>query len=93
MRFPNLWVLIPSLLAAIFGAAIGWIVTDVSCRVEVAGVVTSCPGWSLTMAVAGFVVGGLGMGTLLVLVYRSIAEAREASETGKEEAGPGCEAG
>jgi hypothetical protein len=93
MRIPNPWVLIPSLLAAVFGAAMGWIVTDVSCRVEAAGVVTSCPGWSLTMAIFGFLVGGLGMGTLLVLVYRSIAEAREAKAAGREEAEPGCETG
>jgi hypothetical protein len=91
MRIPNPWVLIPSLLAAAFGATIGWIVTTVSCRVEVGGVVTGCPGWSLAMAVAGFLVGGLGMGTLLVLVYRSIAEARVASEAGRAEATPGCE--
>lgn len=93
MRTPNPWIAIPSLLAGGLGSWVGWVATDVSCRVKVEGVVTSCPWWSLTMAVIGGLVGLLGMGTVLVLVYRSIAEARAHRERGLQPPGPGCETG
>lgn len=93
MRLPNPWIAIPSLVIAIFGGWVGWVATDVSCRVKVDGVVTSCPGWSLTMAVIGGLAGLAGSATLLVLVYRSIAEARHHRERGQSPPGPGCETG
>ncbi len=93
MRWPNPWILWPSLIGGGLGGTLGWIVTDVSCRVEVDGVIQSCPGWSTGMAVLGFFVGSIGVGTLLVLVYRSIAEARDAHDRGVEPPDPGCETG
>ncbi len=93
MRLPNPWILWPSLISGLAGGALGWIVTDVSCRLEVDGAIRTCPGWSAGMAVFGFFVGLVGVGTLLVLVYRSIAEARDARAQGVEPPGPGCETG
>lgn len=93
MRRVNSWILWPSLISGLLGGVLGWIVTDVSCRVVVQGVVHTCPGWSTGMAILGFFVGVFGVGTLLVLVYRSIAEARESHDQGVEPPGPGCETG
>jgi len=91
-RYPNPWVAIPSLLAGILGGLLGWLVTDVSCRREVApGVVESCPGWAAGIAATGFVVGTVGMAVVVVLVYRSLAEHRDARARGEQPPGPGCE--
>ena len=91
-RIPNLWVLIPSLLGGVIGGVLGWVVTDVSCRDPLlTPPLHRCPVWAGTMGVVGFLIGLLGMGTVVVLVYRSIAEARQAHERGEEPPGPGCE--
>lgn len=92
MRAPNPWVWIPSAVAGLIAGFIGWVVTDVSCRQEVApGVVEGCPGLAAGVAVGSFLLAGLGMTVVLVLVYRSLAEYREAQEQGQEPPGPGCE--
>lgn len=91
-RYPNPWVAVPSLAAGLLGGLLGWLITDVSCRREVApGVIESCPGWAAGMAVAGFLAGTIGMAVVVVLVYRSLAEYREARSRGEEPPGPGCE--
>lgn len=77
MRYPNPWIAAPSLLAGALAAWVGFVVTDVSCRVEVDGVVQTCTGWAVGIAVTSFAVATIGMAVVLVLVYRSIAEARE----------------
>lgn len=87
----NPWVAVPSIVAALLGGALGWIVTDVSCRVEVDGLVRTCPGWSAGMAILGFLVGLIGVGTLMVLVHRSMAEANAAEKPGIDPPGPGYE--
>ena len=85
MRRPNPWVAVPSLAAGIIAGALGWIVTDVSCRPG------SCPGWAAVIAVAAFLVGTGGMAVVVVLVIRSLAEYRDATERGESPPGPGCE--
>jgi hypothetical protein len=45
------------------------------------------------MAVVVFVAATIGMTVVLVLVYRSIAEYRDAQAKGTEPPGPGCETG
>lgn len=77
MRRPNVWIAIPSLVAGAVGGFLGWVVTDVSCRIEIDGVVHHCPQWSIPIALIGFLVGVVGVATMLSLVYRSLAEARE----------------
>lgn len=78
MRYPNPWITIPSVVLGAIAAWVGYVVTDVSCRTEIEpGVVTSCPGWAITIAIIAFVGITAGMLIVMVLVARSIAEARE----------------
>lgn len=51
-------------------------VTDVGCRSE-SGVGAGCPGWGVLFALVSFLVATIGVGLLLVLVYRSLSEWRE----------------
>ncbi|MGH8913582.1 MAG: hypothetical protein ACRDZM_03605 [Acidimicrobiia bacterium] len=77
-RRPNPWIAIPSLGLGALAATLGWIVTDVSCRVpEVSGGHTSCLGWATVVAIAAFLAVTIGAAVILVLVYRSLAEWRE----------------
>jgi len=74
-RRPNPWIVVPSLLMGLLAAALGWVVTDVSCRQpETGGVTGSCYGWAALISIASFLVVAIGVTLLLVLVYRSIAE-------------------
>lgn len=84
-RLPNPWVALPSLLAGLIAGWLGYVVTDVSCRPD------GCTGWAIGIAVIGFLVGTVGMAVVVVLIYRSLAEWREATEQGREPPGPGCE--
>lgn len=62
----------------LLAAILGWVVTDVSCRQPSAsGVVSGCNGWAALIAVVSFLAVTIGVGLLLVLVYRSLAEWRE----------------
>ena len=92
-RRPNPWIAIPSLVAGAISAALGWIVTSVSCTADVApGVPGSpCPGWAATFAVLGFAGGTIGMAVVTVLAFRSLAEYNDARSGGREPPGPGCE--
>lgn len=92
-RLPNPWVVIPSLLFGVLGAWVTYLVMDVSCRVEADGVVETCTGLAFTLAAAVFIVTTIGMAVVLVLVYRSIAEFRDARDKGEDPPGPGCEVG
>ena len=79
-RFPNPWIAIPSLLMGALAGALGWVVTDVSCRQpDAAGAVSGCPGWAALWAVLSFVGVTISMALVLVLVYRSLGEWRERS--------------
>jgi len=76
------------------GALVGWItylVMILSCRTEVDGVVTTCRPLAVTLGAVGAIAGTIGMAIVLVLVFRSIAEYREATARGAEPPGPGCE--
>lgn len=77
-RYPNPWIVIPSLLLGLLAGALGWVVTDVSCRQpDPQGVVSSCDGWAAFFAVVSFLAATIGVALLLVLVFRSLAEWRE----------------
>lgn len=77
-RLPNPWIAIPSLILGLIAAALGWVVTDLSCRQPDAdGVISSCNGWAALFAVVSFVAVTIGVALLLVLVFRSLAEWRE----------------
>lgn len=77
-RLPNPWIAIPSLLLGVVAAALGWVVTDVSCRQpDPNGVISSCNGWAAFFAVLAFLAVTIGVALLLVLVYRSLAEWQE----------------
>lgn len=90
MRAPNPWIAVPSAVAGLVGGFIGWVVADVACRAD-ADIGESCFGSSMATALASFILVGLGVAVVLVLVYRSVAEYREATEKGEEPPGPGCE--
>ncbi len=77
-RRPNPWIAVPSLALGALAGVLGWVVTDVSCRVpDGAGGFTSCNGWALLVAVLSFLAVTVGAALILVLVYRSLAEWRE----------------
>lgn len=92
-RRPNPWIVVPSLVIGALGAWITYLVMDVSCRVEVDGVVETCTGLALGLAATVFVIATVGMAVVLVLVYRSIAEYRDAQARNEPPPGPGCETG
>lgn len=75
-RRPNPWVAVPSVAMGALGGILGWVVTDTSC-VQAGG--SSCPGWAALVAVISFAGVLVGVGLVLVLVYRSLAEWRERS--------------
>jgi hypothetical protein len=77
-RRPNPWIALPALALGVLAAALGWIITDVSCRVpDGAGGYTTCVGWAVVVALLSFLVVTIGVALILVLVYRSLAEWRE----------------
>jgi hypothetical protein len=77
-RRPNPWIAIPSLVLGLIAGALGWIVTDVSCRQPTGGGgFTTCYGWASLAAIVSFLVVTIGAGLVLVLVYRSLAEWRD----------------
>lgn len=91
LAVPNPWIAIPSLLLGALGAWVTYLVMDLSCRVEVDGVVETCTGLAVSLSAVVFVLATIGMAVVLVLVYRSIAEYRDATAKGEEPPGPGCE--
>jgi len=86
---PNPWIIVPSVLAGALAALAGWVVTQVSCRIDAA--TAGCPGWASVIAAAAFVAGSIGMAVVSVLVMRSLEEHRAAQARGEETPGPGCE--
>jgi len=77
-RRPNPWIAIPSLGIGLLAGALGWIVTEVSCRrPDSGGGFTTCAGWAALVAVVSFLAVTVGVALILVLVYRSLAEWQE----------------
>lgn len=75
-RRPNPWIWIPSLGLGVLGAGIAWWITDATCRYNnPAG--AGCPGWTMLLTIGSFLGVTVGVGLLLVLVYRSLAEWNE----------------
>ncbi len=80
MRAPNPWIAVPSLLAGLIGGWVGYVVTDVSCRLELPdGTIDSCPEWAIPVSIVAFLIAMIGMAVVIVLVYRSLAEAADAA--------------
>lgn len=86
---PNWWVIIPSLLGGALAAVAGWVVTELSCRIDSGA--AGCTGWAIAISVIAFIAGTIGMSIVTVLVSRSLAEHRAATARGEEPPGPGCE--
>lgn len=76
MRRPNPWVAVPVVVATIAGAVIGFQVTRVSCAP--ASCLPSATVTGLVSAAAAF----FGVGVVVVLAVRSIAEWREQQDRG-----------
>ena len=52
MRTPNPWIAIPSLVAGLISGWVGYVVTDVSCRVQLDdGTIESCPEWAISISI------------------------------------------
>ncbi len=75
-RWPNPWIAIPAVVMGLLAGALGWVVTDVSCRQDGGG----CTGWSMTIAIIAFISVTVGLALVLVLVYRSLAEWNERAD-------------
>lgn len=85
-RRPNPWIVVPSLALGLLAGALGWVVTDVSCRQpNPAGTIGSCTGWAAFFAIVSFVAVTIGVALMLILVYRSLAEWRERQQPGGPE--------
>ena len=73
-RLPSPWVAVPVLLGTVAGGVIGYLVTEVSC--SPASCVAAAAGIGLVSAIASF----FGIGVVVVLAARSLAEWRELSD-------------
>ena len=74
-RKPNPSIAIPSLVLGLLAAALGWVVTSLSCNLSDA--TGGCVLWSIVMSVAALLLVTAGTAVILGLVYRSLAEWRE----------------
>lgn len=80
-RTPNPWVALPALSMGLLAGALGWVITDVSCRQpDLNGVARPCFGWATLVAAISFLAATIGVALLLVLVYRSLTEWRERAD-------------
>ena len=87
MRRLNPWVLWPTVAAGLIGGVIGWTVTAISCQPN------SCVVAASTVTVLAALFSALGVGVVVVLAVRSLAEWREAADAGLPPPEVGCEAG
>jgi hypothetical protein len=77
MKLPNTWIGIPALIAGMLGGALGWLITIAGCQVGTGG---RCLGAATVVAALAFSGAALGLTLILSLVYRSLAEWREANQ-------------
>ncbi len=82
-RRPNPWFFIPVALGLAIGAALGWMITGVSC--------TDCGVTQGLVATLGALVTGGGVGVVMVLAIRSMDEAKARDMAGLPDPGAGCE--
>ena len=75
-RRPNPRIAIPSLVLGLLAAVLGWVVTSLSC--DLSDPIGGCILWSIVMSVAALLLVTAGTAVILGLVYRSLAEWREA---------------
>jgi hypothetical protein len=83
MRAPNPWVAVPVLVATIAGAVVGFQVTRISCSPE------GCIGAASAIAVLSAIVAFFGVGTVVVLAVRSLAEWQEQPSATRDQEPPG----
>lgn len=77
-RRPNPWIALPAVSLGLLAGALGYAVTDVSCRQpDLSGLAGPCPGWAVLAAGLSFLTVTAGVGLVLVLVFRSLTEWRE----------------
>jgi predicted anti-sigma-YlaC factor YlaD len=87
MRRLNPWVLWPTVAAGVIGGVIGWTVTSISCQPN------SCVVAATTVTVLAALFTALGVGVVVILAVRSLAEWREAADAGLPPPEVACEAG
>ena len=75
-RLPSPWITVPVALGTIVGGVVGYLVTEVSCSPG------SCPGPAVAIGLVSAVAAFFGIGTVMVLAVRSIAEWRRIEEQG-----------
>ncbi len=81
-RLPNPWIALPALVSGTVAAWLGGTVTAVTCRYrQPDGTIVTCPGWTVAISALSFVLVTAGITLVMVLVYRSLAEWREQSDT------------
>jgi hypothetical protein len=73
---PNPWIAVPVLIATVAGAVIGFQLTTVSCAPE------ACTGSAVGIGLLSAAAAFFGVGTVVVLAVRSIAEWREQAARG-----------
>jgi hypothetical protein len=71
MRLPNPWILIPTALAAVGGAVVGYFVTDASCSPE------SCVPLASGVAVIAAALTAAGVAVVIGLALQSLSEWRD----------------
>lgn len=71
MRMPNPWVIVPVGVAAAGGATVGFFVTTASCAPD------SCVLSATAVAVGAALVACVGVGVVVILAFKSIAEFRD----------------
>ena len=76
MRAPNPWIVLPVLIGTVAGGVIGALVTSESCAPG------DCLGATIGIGLLSAVVGFFGVGVLVVLAVRSLAEWREQEARG-----------
>jgi ribosomal protein S18 acetylase RimI-like enzyme len=74
MRRPSAWVAVPVAVAAVGGATVGFVVTAASCSPR------SCVVPAIAVSVAVGLVASVGVGVVVILALRSLAEFRESVE-------------
>lgn len=79
-------------MVGLLAGFLGWFVTDLSCTTaDPVDAVTSCPGWSALISLTAFIAVTIGMAMVLILVFRSLAEWKDAQARNEDPPGPGCE--